>query len=271
METLLLVIIQHHLSNPAALQLAISSLSSCDLKVTALFCPFVIQLRPTSFESSPTQPGIVNQQLQSIIQHQHFFKLCSSQSADEVRGLLIDLLSRLFNLHPHSTCQITHIVPLIKVYRGTLSNCDLQIFSILQLFEKQRKLSVVPLLSSWSTTNNSASNSALEALQSLDPTTVFLTCTNFPRWRRIHDSTLVMTNTTDSKLYDPVFLLLLFNQMMAEPLPSSSIAWLELLRTNVVSLFLRSLSAKDGQIRELALCQTISLWRSLEVCLRAHV
>lgn len=183
---------------------------------------------------------------------------------------MIDLLNRLFNLHPHNTCQITHIDSLIKVYRGTLSNCDLQILSILRLFEKQRKLSVVPLLSSWSATPNSASTTALGALQSLDPTIVFFTCTNFPRWRRIHD-TLGNSNTTDSRLYDPVFLLLLFNQMMAEPLPSSSIAWLELLRTNVVSLFLRSLSAKDGQIRELALCQIISLWRRLEVRLRAHI
>ena len=175
------------------------------------------------------------------------------------------MLRRLFNLHPHNTCQITHIDPIIKVYRGTLSNCDLQILSILQLFEKQRKLSVAPFLSSWSTTPNSTSNAALEALQSLDPTIVFLTCTNFPQWRRIQDPTSFKANTADDRLYDPVFLLLLFNQMMAERLPSSSIAWLELLRTNVVSLFLRALSARDGQIRELALCQVISLWKCLEV------
>ena len=175
------------------------------------------------------------------------------------------MLCHLFNLHPHNTCQITHIDPIIKVYRGTLSNCDLKILSILQLFEKQRKLSVASLLSSWSTTPNSASTAALEALQSLDPTIVFLTCTNFPQWRRIQVPTSLKANTADNRLYDPVFLLLLFNQMMAERLPSSSIAWLELLRTNVVSLFLRSLSARDGQIRELALCQVISLWKCLEV------
>jgi nucleolar pre-ribosomal-associated protein 1 len=70
----------------------------------------------------------------------------------------------------------------------------------------------------------------------------------------------------DSKLYDPVFLSLLFSQMMVEQLPSSTIAWLELLRTNIASLLVRSLSARDGQIRELALCQIIGLWKCLEVC-----
>lgn len=176
------------------------------------------------------------------------------------------MLSRLFNLYPNNTCQITHIEPLVKVYRGTLSHCDLKILSIFQLFERQRKVSVAPLLSSWSAIPNSASTTALEALQSLDPTIVFLTCTNFPQWRRVHDATFAKANTMDSKLYDPVFLSLLFSQMMVEQLPSSTIAWLELLRTNIASLLVRSLSARDGQIRELALCQIIGLWKCLEVC-----
>lgn len=216
-----------------------------------------------------SQPAVVNRQLQSIIQHQHFFKLCSSHSATEVRELIIDLLTHLFNLHPNNTCQVTHIDPLIKVYRGTLSSCDLKILSILQLFEKQRKLSVAPLLSSWFATPNSASATALEALQALDPTIVFLTCKNFPQWRRTEDPTVEESNTMDSRLYDPVFLLFLFNQMMLEQPPSSTIAWLELLRTNVVSLFIRSLSARDGRIRELALGQIVSLWKCLEVCRHA--
>ena len=213
-----------------------------------------------------SQPGTVNRQLQCIIHHPHFFKICSNKSS-EVRELLIELLSYLFNLHPHNTCQVTHIDPLVKVYGGTLSYFDVKILSILQLFEKQRKLSVAPLLSSWSTIPNSASTTAVEALQSLDPTIVFFTCTNFPQWRRIQNSTFSKAVIAkDRNLYDPVFLLLLFNQMMTERLPSSSITWLELFRTNVVSLFLRSLSAKDGKIRELALCQVISMWQCLEVC-----
>jgi hypothetical protein len=46
-ETVLSVIIQHRLSNSAALQLAISSISSCHLKVNLVF---MIQLEPTLFE-----------------------------------------------------------------------------------------------------------------------------------------------------------------------------------------------------------------------------
>jgi len=186
---------------------------------------------------------------------------------DGPRDALIKLLHVLFNLHPNNTCQITHIEPLIKIYRGTLSVSDLRILSIFQLFESQRKLSVTPLLSLWSASSDTTSTSALEALQSLDPGTVFKTCLNFPRWRRVEYQTSANSHVQDSKLYDPVFLLLLFSHMIGEHTPSSNFAWVDLLRTNVASLFLRALSAKDEQIRELALCQVVALWRKLEVCL----
>jgi nucleolar pre-ribosomal-associated protein 1 len=53
--------------------------------------------------------------------------------------------------------------------------------------------------------------------------------------------------------------------MLADQPPSSSFAWLELFRTNVISLFIRVLSSKDSRMRELALCQVAALWKQMEV------
>lgn len=260
METLVSVITQYHLSSVPALRLAIASISTCHLKV----CCTANRDLYTNLDD--VQPFVVNRQLQSIIQHPQFFKVCSSQFTDsKVRVALIDLLYDLFNLYPNNTCQITHLEPLIRVYRGTLSKCNLRILSIFQLFEAQRKLSITPLVTLWSAAPSSSTTTALESLQSLDPGVVFRTCQMFPLWRRVGCQEFSRATPEDESLYDPVFLMLLFNHMITDQAPSSAYSWLELFRTNVVSLFIRALSAKDADIRELALCQIVSLWRRLEV------
>lgn len=205
--------------------------------------------------------------MQNIIQHPHFHKLCTNNSPEVllIRDAIIEFLHCLFHLHPTNTCQITHVEPLVRVYRGTLSVSDLRILSILQLFETQRKLSVTSLLSHWSFISSSSSQSALEALQSLDPILVLRTCLNLPRWRCVEDQSALFICPQDAHLYDPVFIMLLFGQMLADQPPSSSFAWLELFRTNIISLFIRVLSSKDGQMRELALCQVTALWKHMEV------
>jgi len=184
---------------------------------------------------------------------------------NKIRDALIKLLYDLFNLHPHNTCQVTHLEPLVRVYRGTLSKCDLRILSIFQLFEGQRKLSITPLVTLWSATPSSTATTALESLQTLDPVVVFRTCFCFPVWRRPVCHDFARTNQEDVRLYDPVFLMLLVSQMIAVRPPSSAYSWLELFKTNVVSLLIRALSAKDAELRELALCQIVALWRRLEV------
>jgi len=210
---------------------------------------------------------LVNRHLQGIIQHPHFFKYCTAIAEESSfnREALIELLHTLFNLYPNNTCQITHIEPLIRIYRGTASPSDIRVLSIFQLFEGQRKLSVAPLLARWSATPATPSTSALEALLSLDPAVVLKTCLNFPQWRHVESQFKFKIQATSSTVYDPVFLMLLFGQMITEQPPDSPFAWVETFRTNVVSLLIRSLSAKDGQIRELALCQLVALWRQMEV------
>ncbi|KAF8959548.1 ribosome 60S biogenesis N-terminal-domain-containing protein [Flammula alnicola] len=242
-ETLLSVVIQNRFSSVESLHLAVACLSTTQLK-----------------------PLIVNRHLQSIIQHSYFFKICASSSPEsfKIRDAVVELLHCLFNLHPNNTCQITHIEPLIRIYRGTLSTSDLRILSIFQLFESQRKLSVTTLLSRWSSTPNTLSQTTLEALQSLDPIVVLRTCLNFPRWRRVEDQSALNADAQEAALYDPVFLMLLFSQMLSDEPPTSAFGWIELFRTNVASLFIRTLSSKDGQMRDLALCQIIGLWKQME-------
>ncbi|KAF9531008.1 ribosome 60S biogenesis N-terminal-domain-containing protein [Crepidotus variabilis] len=237
-DTLLSTVIRRHLANAVAVELVVSALAICHLK-----------------------PATINRHLQSIIQHPHFLRLMVVES---VRDCLTQLLHRLFNLHPNNTCQITHIEPLIKIYRGTLAMSDLRILSVFQLFENQRKLSVGPLLSRWSATPSGTSNSALESLQSLDPIMVLRTYIELPCWCALENHALNEVDRQKSGLYNPAFLMLLFLQAFAEKPPSSAFEWLELLRTNIVSLFIRCLSAKDGQIRAMALDQVVVVWSAMK-------
>lgn len=187
-------------------------------------------------------------------------------SAHVSRDAIVNALYVLFNLHPNNTCQATHVEPLVRIYRGTLSVSDGQILTIFRLFETQRKTSIAPLLSRWSSSPNLPSATSLDAIQSLDAIVVLRTCLNFPSWRRLEDSLTEQATAHDAQLYDPVFLILLLSQTLAENPPSSAFAWVELFRTNIVSLLIKAMSSKDDGIRDAALCQLTGLWQYLVVC-----
>ena len=69
----------------------------------------------------------------------------------------------------------------------------------------------------------------------------------------------------DGQMYDPVFVMLLFGHVFSHSPPASALAWVALFRTNIVSLLIRTLSSKDSDMRKVALCQIVTLWKSLEV------
>ncbi|KAF9040788.1 ribosome 60S biogenesis N-terminal-domain-containing protein [Panaeolus papilionaceus] len=248
-ETLLSVIVQNLSSRADALNLAVAVVETTALK-----------------------PLSINRIIQSIVQHTHFFKACNGTSTESksIRNAVIALLHHLFRTHPHNTCQVTHIEPLIYVYHGTLSQSDLQILSIFQLFEGQRKLSVVPLLCRWSSSTKTSSQTPLEALQSLDPISVLRTIINFPVWRKLSldEKSVVAEQSRQDQdsdtLYDPIFIMLMFGHMLVEGPPTSAFGWVGLFRTNVVSLFIRALSAKDGGMRSIAMAQIVGLWKQME-------
>lgn len=206
----------------------------------------------------------MNRHLQSVVQHPHFFKF-SATHGSVPRDAIVQLLHVLFNLHPANTCQVSHIEPLVRIYRGTLSPSDGQLLSVFRLFEMQRKSSVTSLLARWSPSANQVSSTSLEAIQSLDPILVLRTCLNFPRWRRLEDPLTGMASGHDTLLYDPVFLILLFTHALVNDPPSSAFSWVELFRTNIVSLLLKALSSKCVGIRDVALCQIAVLWQHLQV------
>lgn len=209
----------------------------------------------------------MNKYLQTIVQHAKFFELCAATSsgAASSRADIIAFLHTLFHLHPTNTCQPTHIEPLQRVYGGSLVPADLQILSVFQLFEITRKTPVTSLLSHWSTVSDVPSSNALEAIQSLDPSRVLKTCLEYPDWRELASESSVHRSSGDS-VYDPVFVVLLIAQVLADSAPSSALAWVQLFRTNVVSLLIRALSAKDAQLRDIAWAQIAALYRMLEVC-----
>ncbi|KAJ7459833.1 ribosome 60S biogenesis N-terminal-domain-containing protein [Mycena latifolia] len=241
-ETLLSVIIQNRLADVSA-----------------------IALLSTVLLTVPLKPLVVNRYLQSIVQHPQFFKACAAgPHKTPLRDDVVQALHILFNLHPSNTCQVTHVQPLVRIYRGTSSSSDRKLLSIFQLFETQRKISVASLLGQWSAAPEVPSPNALEAVQSLDAILVLRTCLHFPKWRCLADQAAFVENSRDAQLYDPVFLILVFAQAMAEKIPETAFGWIELFRTNIVGLLIRALSAKDQNLRDAARSQLAALWAHLE-------
>jgi nucleolar pre-ribosomal-associated protein 1 len=208
----------------------------------------------------------VNRNLQSIVQHPLFFKLCSTQGHLSLRDDLVNLIHILFHLHPANTCQPSHVEPLIRIYKGTLSSADRKVLSIFHLFEVQRRAPITSLLTRWSSSMDTTSSNSLEAIHSLDPIQVFRSCLMFPTWRKFENAAIAEDITDDAQLYDPIFIILLFACMLSEGPPTSAFGWVELFRTNIISLLIRSMSSKDGAIRDMALIQLSGLWKCLKVC-----
>ena len=181
------------------------------------------------------------------------------------RDAVVELLLTLFNLHPNNTCQPSHVEPLVHIYGGTLSISDRQLLSIFQLFELQRKTSVAAIIGRWSASLDTTSSTFLEALQSLDSIRVLRTCLVYPTRRSFAEEVDDKGSLYDGQIYDPVFVMLLFGHTISHSPPGSALAWVELFRTNVVSLLIRALSSKDKNMRYVALCQIATLWKYLEV------
>ncbi|KAF5363710.1 hypothetical protein D9756_001121 [Leucocoprinus leucothites] len=241
-ETLLGVVVHHHLSIPCAVELA-----------NALVC------------RTHLKPVVVNRYLQNILHHPQFFKLANGVKTDpNLRPSIIRLLHTLFNLHPTNTCQLTQVEPLLRIYHGTLDKSDLCLFSVFQLFEIQRKTSLAPLLNCWSSSSDITCSSPVECLQSLDPVLVFRTSLRYPKWRKLQTEVTALTTHHDQQLYDPVFLLLLYHCVLSQHPPSSPFGWIELFRTNIVGLCIRTLSSKDSAMRSLGLSLLAAMHKSIE-------
>ncbi|KAI5885092.1 uncharacterized protein SCHCODRAFT_02753782 [Schizophyllum commune H4-8] len=228
----------------------------------ALGLPHILQLAAVLARHASMKPFVVNRNIQAIVQSAKFPRAASVTSPS--REPLVHLLYTLFQLHPGNTCQISHVEPLLQVYRGTLSSADRRILAIFQLFEAERSTPITSLISRWSSVGDSASQTALDAVQSLDPILVLRTCLNYPKWRDLDTPIEHRAYSWEEPLYDPIFLVLLFAQMILECPPATALAWVEVFRTNIVSLLIRMMSARESEVRELAANQLASLWLCLE-------
>lgn len=182
------------------------------------------------------------------------------------RPSFIALLSTLFHKHPSNTCQPSHIYPLVDLYGGTLSHPDVLILSIFNLFERHRKISVSSVLTRWTvpaTGSGSTSGSAFSSLTSLDPNMLFRAFSQFPRTRSCARKATPSEYKDD--IYDPVFVLLLMARLPYETSNMKAMQWVELFRTNAVSVAALCLSSKDSSMRELAFKVLGTLWNSIQV------
>ena len=207
------------------------------------------------------QPLIVNRHLQSIIQHADFYAHTEKNAAS--RDSVIYLVHVLFLKHPTNTCQPSHVLPLSPIYGGTLSVADRRLLNIFSLFEETRKASAASLL----TRSVSSSDNPLDVLLNLDPTSVLRACLLFPSWRKLDDlgHHLSTTHPLDAQICDPVFVLLLIAHVLATRRPSSTTQWVQLFRTNVVSLLIRSLSSQNCLLRDTCVAQIVAIMDALQV------
>lgn len=201
---------------------------------------------------------IINQLLQSIVQHSRLYLISNND-------VLIHLLYTLFHTHPVNTCQPSHVIPLLRLYRGTMALSDRRLLSIFQLYEKQTRRSIASLFSCWSPNQISTpSQNILKAVLALDPTRAFRTCLTYPRNRRLNGQ-LPEDLTDDQEPYDPLFLIPMAGQVVSMQADVSVPEWIQVFRTNVFSVVIGALSSKDDDMRRICVAILRCLHNRLQV------
>jgi nucleolar pre-ribosomal-associated protein 1 len=169
---------------------------------------------------------------------------------------MVAALYALFQTQPQNTYQPSHIAPLIAIYRGTLAETDRQLLDIFRTFEKIRKYSCSSIISKWNPTPNMPQATAVGAIADLDSTVMFRSCTEFPAWRKLEqESESQVLSSSESALYDPLFVVLFLGMFSIDIQVTGSMTsmdWLQLFRSNAVCLLIRTLSAREDQMRALA-------------------
>lgn len=207
----------------------------------------------------------MNRLLQAILHHADFDVIASSSTRDS----LVNTIYTLFQTHPQNTCQPSYVAPLIAIYGGTLDESDRQLLNIFQLFEQNRKNSCSFIISHWNPTSNLPQTTIIGAIANLDSTLMFRSCTEFPNWRSLDQTYERRTmSVSEATLYDPVFITLflaLFTQEDQARRQMTSMDWLQLFRSNIVSLLIATLSARNDDLRALGWTAFGGLLRAIQV------
>lgn len=208
------------------------------------------------------QPATTNRVLQAILHSEAFSDAASNPDS---RGALVDAVHALFYLHPSNTCQPSHIAPLISVYRGTLDTPDLKIISLFQLFERERRYSCGSIMARWPGTTTLSHSGALNALSSLEAARVTRLYTTWPVWRGLRACDPPNEDATYDVLYDPVFILLLLGQVLADDKPITTLDIIRIFRSNAPCVVTLGLSSKHEDMRGLSWAILGGLAASIEV------
>lgn len=103
---------------------------------------------------------------------------------------------------------------------------------------------------------------------SLEPGHVLRTILSFPSSRFLATESadpISVTGEEDGVMYNPVLLLLLLAHSFIESPPQSALSWVQLYRSNIISLTIRCLSATDSNLRLFAIQQLSALWKLMQV------
>lgn len=213
------------------------------------------------------QPATANRILQAILHSEAFSDAASNPDS---RDALINAVHALFYLHPSNTCQPSHIAPLVSVYRGTLNTSDLKILSLFQLFERERRYSCGSILARWPGTTIISPTGALDALASLEAARVIRLYTNWPIWRGLRVCEPPKEDATYDGLYDPVFVLLLLGQVLADAKSKTPLDIIRIFRSNAPCVVTLGLGSEHEDIRKLSWAILGGLAASIEVMTYSH-
>ncbi|OCF45143.1 hypothetical protein I317_00945 [Kwoniella heveanensis CBS 569] len=212
-----------------------------------------VELAAVLSKRTELKASFIRQQLQALLSSSAYTRCTNSSCPADVRLQFIRLVHSLFSASTYVSCQPNFIEPLLVLYRGTIAEPDRLILNMFQLFEGYRKISVASILRFWSSNGLVGSgNRSFDALTSLDPAKVFTTCQNYPLRRSLrgHDKQDQKPDEGEN-LYDPVFVMGLLSSTMCEG-TITGLDWVEILRSNVLSLTVCGLSSRDAEIRALA-------------------
>lgn len=240
-EPVITATVTDRLDNESALRLAAILVKRHTLKVSSR----LHRAKLTNEASS------VRQHLQEMFSSPEYTKFSGPSASHEAKTLFITLLHSLFHASTYVSCQPNFVEPLLPLYRGTMSLPDRLILDLLQTFEGVRRISVASILRRWSSSGLPGSGRTLDALTSLEPAKIMLTCTAFPLRYSLGGPVDQIASTSKEAMYDPVFVMSLFGAVLAEK-GLSGLEWVEVLRSGVLGVVVCALSSRDQGMRDLA-------------------
>ncbi len=117
----------------------------------------------------------------------------------------------------------------------------------------------------WPGTTNLGPSGALNALASLEAARIIRLYTTWPIWRGLSACDLPKEDATYDGLYDPVFILLLLGQVLADDKPKTTLDVIRTFRSNAPCVVTLGLSSKHEDMRRLSWAILGGLVASIEV------